>query len=101
MPRKYTKRSDYWKKFGKEVGASNLEDLLPESDSIAPATAGDSYYTEAAVARNVNQNQEDMLNWLFHRQIDVQINCLYYHLISQLNILLDDFHQKPHQASLQ
>lgn len=59
MPRKYTKRSDYWKKFGKEVGASNLEDLLPESDSIAPATAGDSYYTEASVARNVNQIQED------------------------------------------
>ncbi len=60
MPRKYTKRSDYLKKFGKEeAGASNLEDLMSDSDSVVPATAGESYYTEASITRNVNQVAED------------------------------------------
>lgn len=56
MARKYTKRSDYWKKFGKgSVGESNLEDLMKNPEGHEPSTAGESYYTEASYSRNVGQ----------------------------------------------
>jgi hypothetical protein len=59
MPRKYTKKSDYWNKFSRgEQGSSNLNELLPKEATHEPSTAGESYYLEsstAAYARNVNQ----------------------------------------------
>ena len=61
MPRKYTKRSDYWKKFSKgEQGPSNLHELVNEQpDDISPISTGESYYTEASYSRNVNQIEAD------------------------------------------
>lgn len=59
MPRKYTKRSDYWNQFQKEN--QSIEDLMKSSaEEIQPASAGEAYYTQASVAplRNVDQ-QED------------------------------------------
>jgi len=58
MPRKYTKKSDYWDKFPKKE--ESLENLINSQSSdgdidIIPATAGESYYTEASCPRNVNQ----------------------------------------------
>ena len=56
MPRKYTKKSDYWGKFQKE--SKNIEDLMKSSaEEVQPASVGESYYSEASrsPARNVNQ----------------------------------------------
>ncbi len=61
MPRRYTKKSDYWNRFKtKEESKSNLEDLLRDSpdqggEEIAPASSGDPYYAKAAYSRNVGQ----------------------------------------------
>ena len=61
MPRRYTKKSEYWDRFKtKEERQENLDDLLretinPTPDSeVTPATAGDAYYTQAS-SRNVGQ----------------------------------------------
>jgi len=62
MSRKYTKKSEYWDRFKtREERPDNLEELLqdtinPLSDQeIAPASAGDAYYTQASYSRNVGQ----------------------------------------------
>ncbi len=58
MPRKYTKKSEYWKKFETNNQASfnqenNIESVL---ENVTPASAGEAYYTaEASLHRNVNQ----------------------------------------------
>ena len=65
MPRKYTKRSDYWNKFSQaEQSPSNLEDVLKNShEEIIPASAGEAYYTEAScVTRNVSQIDQEGAN---------------------------------------
>ena len=50
MPRKYTKKSDYWKKFNKESSAStsNLEDLYKIDDPWEPTLEGSPYYVSQA-----------------------------------------------------
>lgn len=58
MPRKYTKRSEYWDKFPKKD--ESLENLMSQqsqssNEEIVPATAGESYYTQASCPRNVGQ----------------------------------------------
>jgi hypothetical protein len=58
MPRKYTKRSEYWEKFPKKD--ESLENLMSQqsqssNEEIVPATAGESYYTQASCPRNVGQ----------------------------------------------
>lgn len=56
MPRKYTKKSDYWKKFDTTTGANQEVSSSPLStDEVKPASAGDAYYTEASRTRNVGQ----------------------------------------------
>jgi hypothetical protein len=61
MPREYRKKSDYWNKFKikEEAQGKDLEDLLEEArlnDTVEPASAGESYYTQAAAySRNVDQ----------------------------------------------
>lgn len=62
MPRKYTKRSDYWNKFSQaEQSPSNIEEVLQNiNEEVVPASAGESYYTEAScVTRNVGQIDEE------------------------------------------
>lgn len=66
MPRKYRKKSEYWNRFKtKEEKQENLNDLLqqtvsdPSSIEIAPASAGESYYSEAGYSRNVGQISTD------------------------------------------
>lgn len=60
IKRKYTKRSDYWKKFGRNgPGESNLEEILSSNESLTPSTAGESYYSEASASRNINQIERD------------------------------------------
>jgi hypothetical protein len=62
MPRRYTKKSEYWDRFKtKEEKQEDLNELLqetmhptPEGD-VTPASAGDAYYTQAAYSRNVGQ----------------------------------------------
>ena len=65
MPRRYTKRSEYWDRFRtKEENPENLNDLLRETvdptfgEEVAPASAGEAYYTEASYSRNVGQLSE-------------------------------------------
>ena len=61
MPRKYTKRSDYWNKFTKgEQSPSNLEELIqPTIEEVTPSSAGEAYYTEASCpTRNIGQIDE-------------------------------------------
>lgn len=58
MPRKYTKKSEYWEKFPKKD--ESLENLMSQqsqssNEEIVPATAGESYYTQASCPRNVGQ----------------------------------------------
>jgi hypothetical protein len=55
MPRKYVKKSEYWKKFETTDGANSSIDQPKINSDIKPASAGDSYYTEAAYSRNVGQ----------------------------------------------
>ena len=62
MPRRYTKKSEYWDRFKtKEEKQENLDELLRETisptshEEIAPASAGDAYYAQAAYSRNVGQ----------------------------------------------
>ena len=42
MPRKYTKRSEYWAKFKKKE--QPIENLLNPEDEISPQLIGDSIY---------------------------------------------------------
>ena len=57
MPRKYTKRSEYWNKF--KSGEQSLEDLAAmnavTSEDTTPLFAGANFYTEAVYNRNVGQ----------------------------------------------
>ena len=57
MPRKYTKRSEYWNQF--KVGEQSLEELAKsassQSSETTPMFAGANFYTEANYSRNVNQ----------------------------------------------
>ena len=58
MPRKYTKKSEYWDKFPKKE--ESIENLMSQqsqasNEEIIPATAGESYYTQASCPRNVGQ----------------------------------------------
>ena len=61
MPRRYTKKSDYWNRFKTdEESQGNLEELLQESrsqmgDEVTPASSGEPYYAKAAYSRNVGQ----------------------------------------------
>ena len=55
MPRKYTKKSDYWSKFDTSIGSVEGESIEKNIEDIKPASAGDAYYTEASYQRNVNQ----------------------------------------------
>ena len=50
MPRKYTKKSEYWKKFDKQSSAStsNLEDLYKVEDPWEPTLEGSPYYVSQA-----------------------------------------------------
>jgi len=57
MPRKYTKKSDYWSKFNTSHGSLEGESIQKNIEDIKPASAGDAYYTEASYQRNVNQIQ--------------------------------------------
>mgnify|MGYP000614367095 FL=1 len=54
MARKYTKKSDYWKKFNKN---NNLEDLAMSQayeESYAPELLGESFYTSDASYKSVS-----------------------------------------------
>ena len=42
MPRKYTKRSDYWNKFN--THEKSLEDLAESAASAGPVFAGENFY---------------------------------------------------------
>ena len=56
MPRKYTKRSDYWNKF--KSGEKSIDELLNSSqasEDSAPVFAGETFYSQAAYSRNINQ----------------------------------------------
>ena len=58
MPRKYTKKSEYWDKFPKKE--ESIENLMSQqsqasNEEIVPATAGESYYTQASCPRNLGQ----------------------------------------------
>ncbi len=62
MPRKYNKKSPYWSKFKSEAktDGENLNSLMGDSAEIPPASAGESYYTEASCpVRNVGQVSEE------------------------------------------
>lgn len=57
MPRKYTKRSDYWNKFNSNE--KSLEDLAESAASTGPAFAGENFYVaEGSYIRNVRQPQD-------------------------------------------
>ena len=75
MPRKYTKKSEYWEKFPKKE--DSLENLMQSSqasdEEIIPATAGESYYTQASCPRNVGQEREATKLPLLKEQISIRI----------------------------
>jgi hypothetical protein len=57
MPRKYTKRSDYWNKFNSHE--KSLEDLAESAASTGPAFAGENFYvSDASYTRNVGQTTD-------------------------------------------
>ena len=50
MPRKYTKRSEYWAKFKKKE--QPIENLLkPEGEGFTPELIGDSIYSSSEASR--------------------------------------------------
>ena len=58
MPRKYTKRSDYWNKFN--THEKPLDDLAESTASTGPAFAGENFYVaEGSYIRNVRQPQDN------------------------------------------
>ena len=65
MPRRYTKKSDYWDRFAtNDETKGNLEDLLRETRSldgeeVTPASSGEPYYAKASYSRNVGQISEN------------------------------------------
>jgi len=58
MPRKYTKKSEYWNKF--DQSSANIESILENKNKeVIPATAGEAYYTQASSPiRNVGQIEQ-------------------------------------------
>lgn len=65
MPRRYTKKSDYWDRFAtNDETKGNLEDLLRETrsldgEAVAPVSSGEPYYAKASYSRNVGQTSEN------------------------------------------
>ena len=65
MPRRYTKKSDYWDRFAtNDETKGNLEDLLRETrsldgEAVAPVSSGEPYYAKASYSRNVGQISEN------------------------------------------
>ena len=56
MPRKYTKKSDYWSKFkSHEKSIDQLLDNSAASENTGPVFAGETFYSNAGYSRNVNQ----------------------------------------------
>ena len=56
MPRKYNKKSSYWKKF--ESQAKSIEELSESANAsceAGPVFAGETFYSQAGYSRNVNQ----------------------------------------------
>lgn len=52
MPRKYTKTSEYWSQFKKNVPNNNLDELLNSGEDIVePKLCGESYYSQASYSR--------------------------------------------------
>ena len=53
MPRKYTKTSEYWSQFKKNVPNNNLGELLKnDPDETEPKFCGDSFYSSASYTRS-------------------------------------------------
>ena len=53
MPRKYTKRSEYWDKFNQKEPNNNLGDLIKNNETHSePKLCGDSYYGQASYSRS-------------------------------------------------
>jgi len=55
--RKYVKRSDYWKKFGKS-STDNLSDFL-QKDVVSPSSAGEPYYIESFANYSRSQSSSE------------------------------------------
>ena len=65
MPRKYTKKSDYWNKFQKESAASNsnLEDLYKVDEKWQPTFEGSPYYTSKASCYTRGNSGSSATQW--------------------------------------
>lgn len=65
MPRKYTKKSDYWNKFQKESAASNsnLEDLYKVDEKWEPKFEGQPYYTSSAACYTRGNSGSAATQW--------------------------------------
>ena len=69
MPRKYTKKSDYWKKFNSAASGSGIEDLLNNGEKVKevlPDSPGEPYY-ESSVASSRAQESSGGQSTNFRR----------------------------------
>ncbi len=60
MPRKYTKTSEYWNQFKKDVPNNNLGELLNNNeDTIEPKFCGEAFYSQASYSRSQPSSGSD------------------------------------------
>lgn len=86
MPRKYTKKSEYWNKFSQaQESESNIESLI--KDSVPPSSAGESYYAEASCpTRNVGQIDQESSTRLRRNRAPIAKKPDRYKNINELNL---------------
>jgi hypothetical protein len=88
MPRKYTKKSDYWNKF--KSGEQSLDDLAKLASGgepqPTPIFAGDNFYSAASYSRNVGQTTSNRARGQKTGKIPTTKICEKYNHISNCSL---------------
>ena len=85
MPRKYTKKSEYWNKFDKNE--QPIEEIISASMvDTAPVLAGETFYTEASYDRNVEQITDTASNGRVYKRTPNKKKCGKFKNIEECNL---------------
>lgn len=85
MPRKYTKKSEYWGKFDKKE--LPIEDIaLASQRDTSPVLAGETFYSEASYDRNVEQITETASNGRVYKRSPNKKRCDKYKNIDNCSL---------------
>ena len=85
MPRKYTKKSEYWNKFEKtEATIDELASSLASDTS--PVLAGENFYSEGSYERNVDQVTKAESTGRVYRRTPTKKRCNKYKNIDECSL---------------